>query len=144
MLKAKKLTWTLQDVWVANKTATDVEVVEENQRYTKLAFPAKLNGTWNYTAHVDTVEVDYQYTAYDASVTLNGNSFTKTLTAALKNPNSSAITYQNYYEQYARGIGLICKHVEDYQYSQAGGYAHPGVIVGGTYYVMTVNSYGTE
>jgi hypothetical protein len=138
------MTWTLQDVWVANKTTTDVEVVEENLRYTKLAFPAKLNVSWNSTANIDSVEVDYQYTAFDAPATLNGNSFTKTLTTTLQHPNSSAISYQNYYEQYARGVGLICKHIEDYQYSQAGGYAHPGVIAGGLYYVMTVNSYGTE
>jgi hypothetical protein len=138
------MTWTLQDVWVANKTATDVEVVEENIRYTKLAFPASLSASWNSTAHADTVEVDYQYTAFDAAATLNGNSFSKTLTATLKTPNSSAISFQNYYEQYARGVGLICKHIEDYQYSQAGGFAHPGVIASGVYYVMTVNSYGTE
>src|ERR1700752_3420076 len=38
-----QMTWTLQSVWVANRTNTDVEVVENNVRLTKLAFPVRLN-----------------------------------------------------------------------------------------------------
>src|ERR1700752_3548868 len=74
------MTWTLQDVWVANITKTDVEVVEENIRYTKLAFPTKNGLTWNGTAHADTAECDYSYTSFDSPLILNGNPFSKTLT----------------------------------------------------------------
>ncbi|HEX7413551.1 MAG TPA: hypothetical protein VF411_05850 [Bacteroidia bacterium] len=137
------MTWTLQSVWVANKTTTDVEVVEENIRYTKLAFPASLNAKWNGTAHADTTAQTYQYTAFDAPLTLNGNAFSKTLTVQ-QYLNSNALIYQNYYEQYARGVGLIYKQYVNYTYSQAGGVIHTGVIASGTYYVMTVNSYGKQ
>ncbi|MHB8258636.1 MAG: hypothetical protein ACYDCN_08765 [Bacteroidia bacterium] len=137
------MTWTLQSVWVANKTTTDVEVVEENIRYTKLAFPINLNGTWNGTAHTDTTAQTYQYTTFDVPLTINGSAFSKTLTVQ-QYLNSNALMYQNYYEQYARGVGLIYKQIVNYTYSQVGGVVHTGVIAGGTYYVMTVNSYGKQ
>jgi hypothetical protein len=137
------MTWTLQDVWVANITKTDVEVVEENIRYTKLAFPAKLVATWNGTAHADTAECDYSYTSFDNPLTLNGNPFSKTLTV-LQHLDTNALYYQNYYEQYARNVGLIYKQIVNYNYYQDAQGAHRGVIIGGLYYVMTVNSYGTE
>lgn len=136
------MTWTLQSVWVANKTTTDVEVVEENIRYTKLAFPASLNGKWNGTAHADTTAQTYQYTAFDAPLTLNGNAFSKTLTVR-QAYGGNKIYYQNYYEQYARGVGLIYKQLINYNYPNTG-VLDSGHIVGGTYYVMTVNSYGKQ
>lgn len=137
------MTWTLQDVWVANKTNRDVEVVEENIRYTKLAFPAKNGLTWNGTAQADTTEQDYTYTSYDSPLTLNGNSFDKTLTVQ-QHLDTNALYYQNYYEQYARNVGLVYKQFVNYVYKQDAMGAHRGVIVGGLYYVETVNSYGTE
>ena len=137
-----QMTWTLQNVWVANKTTTDVEVVENNIRITKLAFPVALNTTWNGTAHADSTEVDYKYTAFDTPLTLNGNAFSKTLTVS-QYQNANNTTYQNYYEQYARGVGMIYKQNINYIYYQDS-IVHPGVILGGLYYTMTVNSYGTE
>lgn len=137
------MTWTLQDVWVANKTKTDVEVVEENIRYTKLAFPAKNGLTWNGTAHADSVECDYSYTSYDSPLTLNGNPFSKTLTV-MQHLDTNALYYQNYYEQYARNVGLIYKQIILYNYKQDAQGVHRGQIADGVYYVMTVNSYGTE
>ena len=138
-----QMTWTLQNVWVANKTTTDVEVVEDNVRYTKLAFPAALHNSWNGTAHADSTESDYKYTTFDVPLTLNGNAFSKTLTV-LQNLDTNALIYQNYYEQYARGVGLIYKQIVNYIYAQDAMGAHRGVIAGGMYYTMTVNSYGTE
>ncbi|HXU25984.1 MAG TPA: hypothetical protein VN698_02040 [Bacteroidia bacterium] len=137
------MTWTLQDVWAANKTTTDVEVVEENVRYTKLAFSTKQDAVWNGTAHADTTEQDYKYTSFDSPLTLNGNSFAKTLTVQ-QHYDVNLVYYQNYYEQYARGVGLIYKQIVNYVYKQDAQGLHPGVIAGGLYYVETVNSYGTE
>jgi len=140
-----QMTWAvLQDVWMANKTKTDVEVVEENIRYTKLAFPIKLNTSWNGTAHADTNGTyEYKCTAFDVPATYNGLSIQKTLTVN-QFYFSTAISYQDYNEKYARNIGLIYKEITDYKFSQAGGIAHPGVIDEGLHYVMTLNSYGVE
>lgn len=136
-----QMSWTLQSVWVANRTNTDVEVVENNVRLTKLAFPVNLNATWNGTAHADSTEVDYTYHSVDLPMALNGNLFTKTATVVQKYTHSQ-LSYQNYYEQYARGVGLIYKHVEDYLYPNM--VIDSGRIVGGTYYNMQLNSYGKE
>ena len=137
------MTWTLQSVWVANKTTTDVEEVEDNIRYTKLAFPINLNGTWNGTAHADTSAQTYTYTSFDQPLSIHALTFPKTLTV-LQNLDTNALFYQNYYEQYARGVGLIYKQIVNYTYKQDALGAHRGVIVGGVYYVMNINSYGTQ
>ena len=140
-----QMSWTLQDVWMANKSKTDVEVVEENIRYTKLAFPAKLNGTWNGTAHADTNAVNtYTYTVYDAPSSYGNLSFQKTLTVSQLSSGSVVIVYQNYNEKYARGVGLIYKEITNYNYQDSQGNFIPGHIYEGIHYVMTINFYGIE
>ncbi len=138
------MTWVLlQDVWMANKTKTTAEIVEENVRYIKLVFPAKLNVIWNGNAQNTIGQWDYKYTAYDSPSSYGNLSFQKTLTVTQKY-FPTAISLQNYYEKYARGVGLIYKKIEDYKYKQIGGVAQPGVISEGTYYNMTINFYGVE
>jgi len=140
-----QMSWTLQDVWMANKSKTDVEVVEENIRYTKLAFPAKLNGTWNGTAHADTNAVNtYTYTTYDAPASFGNLSFQKTLTVGQLSSAGVVILYQNYNEKYARNIGLIYKEITNYNYQDSHGNFIPGHIYEGIHYVMTINLYGVE
>jgi hypothetical protein len=151
------MTWTLQSVWVANKTTTGVQEVEQNLRYTKLSFPVNLWTTWNGTAFADTSQlaslftnVDvpvaatgnaFTYITVDVPFALNGNSFSKTLTVRQTYFGNQEF-YQNYYEQYARGVGLIYKHIENYIYPNT--VLDSGYIVGGLYYTMTVNSYGGQ
>jgi len=139
-----QMNWdVIQDVWMANKCSTNVEVVEENLRYTKLAFPAKLNSTWNGTAHLDTNGThEYKYSAFDEPVSYNNLSFKKTLTVD-QFYSSTAIMYQNYYEKYARGVGLIYKEITSYNY-QNGSVFTPGHIYEGVHYTMTINFYGVE
>ncbi len=137
------MTWTLQDVWSANITKTTAEVVEENIRFVKLIFPAKLNATWNGNVQNIMSQWDYKYTVFGDPATVGGNSFTKTLKVTQKY-FPSFIGLQNYYEQYAKGVGMICKHIEDYDYQDGTGNATPGHIYYGTYYHMAINSYGTE
>lgn len=139
-----QMSWTLQDVWVANKNATNVEVVEENIRYTKLAFPAGLNIAWNGLANADsTPPQKFRYTTFDSPLTINGNNFNKT-TKITQLYQGNKLYYQNYYEKYARGVGLICKYIEDYKYINNGIALDSGNITEGKYYIMNINSYGTE
>jgi hypothetical protein len=139
-----QMSWTLiQDVWMANKNATDVEVVEENIRYIKLSFPVRLNATWNGTAAADTNGAhNYKYEYVDQAATLGGTPFAKTLKVN-QLYLSTAISFQNYEERYARGVGMIYKEITDYtlQDNQGG---NIGKIFEGVHYVMTVNSYGVE
>ncbi|MBS1647559.1 MAG: hypothetical protein JST67_09490 [Bacteroidetes bacterium] len=135
--------WILQRVWVANKNTTDVEVVEENIRYTKLAFPAGAGKQWNGLAWADSTPVqNYIYANYDVPLTLNGNYFSKSLTVNQLYAGNK-LYYQNFYEQYARGVGLICKYQVSYTYPNTFP-LDSGKIIGGKYYVMNINSYGNE
>ena len=60
---------------------------------------------------------------------------------------SQDVTYQQLKSsgnfRYISNLDLY-KEISDYEYSQAGGFAHPGVIYQGIHYVMTINVYGVE
>ena len=150
-----QMTWgDPQDVWTANKNASDAEVVEENIRYTKLAFPVKLNTTWNGTAqaYIDpsapntytfTNAVNtFTCTAFDTPTSYGSLSFQKTLTV-VQYYSATAIMYQNYYEQYARGVGLSYKEITNYNYQNVSTFT-PCHIYEGVHYTMTINYYGIE
>lgn len=138
-----QMSWTLQDVWTANVNNTSVQVVEEDVRYTKLIFPVKKGSTWNGNAHNTIGEWDYKYTEVDEAAVVGGISFEKALEVKQKS-FFSAINQQEYFEQYAKGVGLIYRLIEDYSFQDGSGVANPGHIYTGKFYEMRVNSYGTE
>jgi hypothetical protein len=135
--------WEFQDVWWANVTKTTVEVVEENIRFVKLIFPVKKSATWNGNAQNTIGQWDYKYSEIDAAATVGGISFDKTLKVTQKY-FPSAISYENYYERYAKGVGMIYRIIENYDYQDGSGNANPGHIYEGVFYEMRINSYGTE
>ncbi|MFL5752201.1 MAG: hypothetical protein ACJ76F_02245 [Bacteroidia bacterium] len=106
------MTWTLQDVWTANKTKTTAEVVEENVRYVKLAFPVADDASWNGNAQNTMGDWEYKYSGMDSPSSYNGLSFEKTVLVNQKK-YLTAISYQYYTEKYARGVGLIYKEIID-------------------------------
>lgn len=138
-----QMSWALQDVWAANITRTTAEVVEENIRYTKLVFPVRKNESWNGNAQNTLGEWDYKYTEFETAATVGGTAFDKTLKVTQKY-FPSAISYQNYYERYAKNVGMIYRIIEDYDYQDGHGNTNPGHIYQGTYYEMRYNSHGTE
>lgn len=143
LIPYSQMSWNVQDVWVANVNNSSVQIVEENVRYTKLIFPVRKNAIWNGNAHNTIGEWEYKYTEIDQAGNVGGIAFSKTLKVSQKN-FVSAINKQLYFERYAKGVGMIYRIIEDYDYQDAGGIANPGHIYGGTYYEMRVNSYGTE
>jgi len=138
-----QMSWEIQDVWAANITKTTAEVVEENVRYTKLIFPVKKNATWNGNAQNTIGEWDYKYSEIDAAASIGGNSFEKSLKVTQKY-FLSAINKENYFERYAKGVGMIYRIIEDYDYQDGFGNTNPGHIYEGAFYEMRINSYGTE
>lgn len=134
------MNWVIQDVWVANLSATTAEVVEENTRYVKLTFPIAKNNKWNGNAQNTIGDWQYKYTEVDKALTINGLSFDKTLIVVQKK-ETPAIYYKNYEEKYAKGIGLIYKEVSDYTFKIVNGTLFPGQISEGVSYKMTVVDY---
>lgn len=105
-----------EKVWTGNLLTTEALRQEDNEVYTKLVFPMSLNESWNGNAMNTIGNWNYQYTTLNVPATINGTRFDSTLTVS-QQKDSTFISYQYYFEQYATGIGLIYKVVIDYGYS---------------------------
>ena len=136
--------WTLQDVWWANKTSSDAEVVEENIRFVKLVFPIEINKTWNGNAQNTNGTWNYTYTEVDVPKTVSSIPFEKTLHVKQYDSGNNHLVNKQYDETYARNAGLILKEITDYTWKQDA----TGVLIGkiqyGLYYKMQAFTYGVE
>jgi hypothetical protein len=107
-----QMSWTLQDVWLANKTRTTAEVVEENVRFVKLIFPVTEDGSWNGNAQNTIGEWEYKYSGFGQSATYNSLTFGECVLVTQKK-SASLLSYQNYVEKYAKGVGMVYKEIID-------------------------------
>jgi hypothetical protein len=135
--------WTLTDVWSANKTAAKLEMVEENIRYIKLAFPVKISNTWNGNAQNTLDEWIYKYSDMDKPRNTGTLSFDSTALVVQKDLEN-LIQKQYYIEVYARNVGLVSKQIIDVNSQGNVNYSLPIMnrIVSGVVYRSTINSYG--
>jgi hypothetical protein len=108
------MTWTIKDVWNYTKTKTTLEVVEEDVRFTKLAFPANQDATWDGNANNTIGEWDYIYNYVGNAETINGTAFDNVLYVEQKDDKSkNAIHRQFYIEKYAKNVGLVYREIKD-------------------------------
>lgn len=105
-----QLPWTLKDVWMATRTSTTAEKVEENVRYLKLVFPLEKGKDWNGNVYNTKPEWEYEVTEYDKPKILGNLSFDSTLTVEQVNRNILNLTEYSI-ETYARNVGLIYKEM---------------------------------
>ena len=106
--------WIVKDVWNYTKTKTTLEVVEENVRFTKLAFPAYQNATWGGNANNTMGDWNYIYNYVNNTETINGTSFDNVLYVEQKDDkNKNAIHRQFYIEKYAKNVGLVYREIKD-------------------------------
>lgn len=139
-----QMPWVIKDLWQVNISPSSAEVVEENVRFTKLAFPVKEGTTWNGNAKNSIGEWTYSYDYIDRTEAINSVNFEKVLLVKQKDFRT-LISYQYYVEKYAKGVGLVYREITDL-YS---GTIIPNVpvenrIEKGTIYKLTVVSYGKE
>ena len=132
--------WVIKDVWMANKTATTVEMVEENERFIKLIFPVKLLKIWDGNSTNTIEEWDYQYTEVDVPRTIGGLSFDSTLVVSQQDYNPW-IYYDFFEEYYAKNVGLIYKKGIHWEKDDAS-FSWDVDYKGGFEYTFTINSYG--
>ena len=110
------MAWSQPNVWYANLTATTAETVENNVRYVKLVFPAKKEKTWNGNTYNTKPYKKYSIDYIDNAETVNNIRFDSVLRVTqLKNIN--LILYQNEFEKFAKGIGLIYKKMDSLKWS---------------------------
>lgn len=106
--------WEVKDVWNYTKTATTLEVVEEDQRFTKLIFPVKEEATWDGNAANTIGKWDYTYEYIDKAEAINGISFNEVLKVVQKDDKlQNAIHRQYYIEKYTKEVGLVYREIKD-------------------------------
>ncbi|MDI9340834.1 MAG: hypothetical protein QM534_09735 [Sediminibacterium sp.] len=136
--------YTIKDVWQANVTDRNVEVVEENIRFVKLIFPLQEGKSWNGNVRNTNTERNYKIEYLDRAETINGVSLEKTL-AVKQIDFRTLISYQYASEKYAKGIGLVYREIKDiYSNTVVAGVPVENRIEKGVIYIQKIVSYGQE
>jgi len=138
------IAWTMKEVWMVNATKKSVQVVEGNVRYTKLIFPIQQGASWNGNAKNTIGEWLYTYDYIDKQETIGSKQVDKVLNVKQKNYRT-LISYQNYTEKYAKGIGLVYREITDVLSNNViPNVAVENRIEDGLIYKQTLVTYGNE
>jgi hypothetical protein len=129
--------WVIKDVWTANKSNSRYEKTEENIKFIRLAFAVKPEHKWDGNQFNTLGEQIYKYTDIDIPKTINNLYFDSTVVVE-HSKKLNLIQYENKYEIYAAGIGLVKKHdvsleINNFDTTQ---------IKRGTLYFQTIYAYG--
>ena len=138
--------WTVKDVWNYTKTNTTLEVVEENERITKLVFPVKTDVVWNGNAQNTLGEMDFKYLFTDQIHVVNGTTFDRVLCVEQKDDKHKNVIHRQYYiEKYAKEVGLVYREITDlYSNTVVANVPVEQRIEKGIIYKLTYVSHGTE
>ena len=138
--------WIVKDVWNYTKTATTLEVVEENIRFTKLIFPVKEESSWNGNANNTLGDWEYTYSSVDKGETINGTHFDNVVLVTQKDDKGKNAIHREYYiEKYAKDIGLVYREIKDLHSSTVVlGVPVEQRITSGVIYKLTYVTYGYE
>lgn len=104
--------WILTDVWTTILDENRAEIVEENIRRVALRFPVSVTTIWDPNQFNFLTPSEAFYTQIHEPRTMNGIQMDSTVKVVAKN-DLSLISYQNQFEIYAKGIGLVQKFYKD-------------------------------
>jgi hypothetical protein len=104
--------WKIKEVWMLNATDKSIQVSEGNIRYTKLVFPVQEKASWNGNASNTLGEQIYVYDYIEKKETLNNNVLNNVLLVKQLD-YTTLISSQQYFEKYAKGIGLVSREITD-------------------------------
>ena len=100
------LDWQIKDVWAIKRTAVNAEVVEENDRYVKMAFAISYDKDWDCNALNNEPEQNCYYDEIYRPMTIAG--FTHDSTVIVEHEDfQSFIDYRRSFEVYASNIGRV-------------------------------------
>lgn len=128
--------WFLRDVWYSCFTNSFAERVEENVRFTRLAFPVRSRTEWDGNAFNEYEKQLFEYDEIDEPYTLGLLSFDSTVTV-IQDFSANLIEEKNQHEVYARHVGLIFKKYKDVEKEFVS-----GSIVAGVDYTWRLTDYG--
>jgi len=130
--------WYLRDVWYSCLTNSVAEKLEENVRFTRLAFPVRRSTEWNGNAFNNLDEQICEYDNIDDPMSFGLLSFDSTATV-IQQVSSNLIEDINQYEIYARHVGLVYKKFRDVEKDFVS-----GSIVSGVDYTVQLTEYGHQ
>ncbi len=132
--------WELRNVWIANRTATAGERVEENVRFVRLVFPTDETVTWDGNAQNIYEEWEYSYMDIDAAKTVGDTSYSQTVTV-IQRDRVNLLEEEYGEEVYAHGVGMVYKQLDTLKFNFADGISE---IETGVELKMTAVSVGLE
>jgi len=128
--------WSFLNVWTQTRTTTAAYRFEENIILHKLSFPVNPDVSWDGNGSNILDEELYSYEDIHASKSFNTLVFDSTV-SVLQHDDDNFVEKIYGYEVYARDIGLVYKQRDNLRKQN-------GLVVFGTEYKMTVQSYGVE
>lgn len=138
------IAWSVKEVWLVNATDKTIQVVEGNIRYTKLIFPVSERASWDGNAQNTQGQQLYMYDYIDKAETINNNVLQNVLSVK-QYQFRTLISYQNYTEKYAKGVGLVYREIQNIlSNSIVANIPVEGRIESGLIYKQTLVTYGYE
>lgn len=113
-------TWKKRDTWSASTSDTQVERVEENARFIKLAFPLLVGKKWKGNSYLnESTDIlkpadnwDWDYTVKSRSATYTNGNLSFNDVAEIEQHNSESLLQKTLsIEHYAKGVGLVSKEL---------------------------------
>ena len=135
--------WQIEAVWVATRTRTTAEKVEDNLRFIKLVFPPKEGKTWRGNVFIQTSAFDwlgdweYEMIWVDEPYLFEGKIYPNTIKVLQHEENANLLQRILAYEVYALGIGMIEKELT---IENRSGFGQP--VTDGFSLVMKIDSTG--
>lgn len=128
--------WSFMNVWTQTRTTSSAYRNEDNIAYHKLSFPVNISAYWDGNdSNIEDEEI-YVYDAVHEPENIGGLNFDSTVSVLQRDENNFVEKIYGY-EIYAMHTGLVYKQRDNLR-------KNGGLVVFGTEFKMTVNSYGVE
>lgn len=137
--------WELDSVWSVYRYQQSVVVTENNVSFIKLTFPVEIGANWNGNASNTYSDAEYFYESGD-SFSLSDTAFSAENSVKLViSEVPENLTGKDFrYETYIRGIGLVQKDYEVFEYCTATSCGEIGSVKRGRILKQDLIDYGQE
>lgn len=136
--------FTYLDTWSARTNSREIIVNEENTTFLKLKVPARENDQWDGNLYNALGEDLYSVTEVNASRSVNQITFEDCIVIEQNDNQDFVVALDQRSETYARGVGLIEKHIKQLSYCSVGPCLGQQQVESGVILAQTIKSYGIE
>jgi hypothetical protein len=134
--------WVVLENWSMRKNDRELVITEGNKSFVRLIFPTRAGNAWDGNAFNSDGEDTYVISALDEVKQIGEVTFEKTLTVAQEGNDDRIVYYDFREEQYARGVGMVSRTIEQLEYCTLDHCLGQQVIERGRNYKQNLISYG--